>query len=358
MRLWEVDTTLFSRRGLKDSKDYHKDYQEHPKDYPKYLDHYDSEELKKKIDCGADTILSFPICNSYSFSQIEARIDIFLNFAKSDYLRQSERIARPLTEDVVSQKIANNEEVKVFDKEVKSVLERQLELTLDDIIQQIAVVLERLWGNLAYQKANEFMDNIHHCSTTKELLHQFGEWLKKSLECDVFTPYRVMELEDNTYLVPPEDSSLGRIAQNRDDDICSRVWKYQDFGFQRPEGSVSEFAFPLYDQAKHWSDLAVPNVTHVIQCRFNTNKPQRLLTASDENIIRELLHDFLPVFSNCLATEKRAATLGIIVHETRYSLINLHGALCRIDRELKNRSIPLTNNYYETNRPEKTAQGG
>ena len=100
-----------------------------------------------------DTVIWFPICNTYNFNQIEAGVGIFLNGSQLPRFGDDD--------DIYSIEYRNH-----------------LEVYFDDIVRNIALTLEKMWGNAAYQATSELIDSTLRCHTTTEMMRIFKEKLE------------------------------------------------------------------------------------------------------------------------------------------------------------------------------------
>ena len=331
-RLWKLDS---STQDLDNST--------------RYKDYYDEEFLKNITGRGANAILSFPLCNTYCYSQLEGRVDIFLDFHQAEYLLD---ILKTGCDETDLSRI-NSVRLDQY--------ERCLELMFDDIIPIISLEIEKLCGNIASQAANDLVDRIESKRSVKELFDELTNVIESNLLCDYCTIYEIQDTDENVFFVGPileEMKEREKIdVLNQKENIICKAYRYQDLVCLLPDhtsGFSSRFAFPVYDRARSRKNWSKPEtITHVILCQFKrseggngTEQTERILTASDENVIREMLHDFLPILTNSRATEIRAQSLGFISHELKHSLTSLHGALYRIQNGLrKHNLLPMNPDY-------------
>ena len=339
LRMWILNERQLPKR----TNDVHK---KNPNEYPKYLDHYDDHFLLKKINEGSDYVLSFPICNSYCYSQIEARVDLFLSSGDCEYLMESMEIANKRAPEITNKDCTISE---------NDVLERQLELTLDDMIVQIAVSLERLWGTIARQEANDLVSKINPIlmltlSKNKTevpsvtLLKTLANHIQEELECTTCNYHEVPKnISDIKYQQKVESANHTWTGN----DICSLAWKHDDFYCDNKtddsNAGETSFAFPIHDPRIEFENQSPEkSISHVFHCKIKSS----LLTASSENIISEMLHDFNPLLSSFSAIERRSRTLAFISHELLNSLINITEGVGEIQTIFRKKSIEITKDYF------------
>lgn len=291
-------------------------------------------------------ILWIPVCNSYNFNQIEARVDIFMKAEK----------------------------LPIFPGEDSPFAESyryKLEEYLEDVIQHIALTLEKMWGNIAYQAKSELVSETLQCFDSDSMYRNLLDRLRKRFshdtpyiegtdyttwsvfkyerEGDVFSIMDFKDVSSNKEQVFPKDRR--GILDTRDIDIWLTLVNPRNTSRKIPDITenntkkitLSSIAIPLFGLKRSEDDsqnFFIDNLGIIVGRRLS-----RVFSASDENTIQEMLSGFVPLLSNKISDERRARSVRFIRHELGHPISALDRLTDVIKNEMEFKSGSKYRNY-------------
>jgi len=324
-RVWEL-------LKLSDENEEHKAffgaYNTTQKQLEEHWDNLSKEEKKTSYD----TVIWIPICNTYNYNQIEARLDIFVDRSQFPVLQSGQKGT-------------------TFSVE-QSGYQHKLEGYLDDLVQNIGSALEKMWGHVAYQRSIELIDKIKKMKedqtsdamlkklidelTTHFLMGQGGcfyyEWFEEKGTLQRHAPWSLDNTTDDFFECNNNDPGYQPTTD-------------KDFWIGDEQGK-SWMAFPIFAPTNQDTNKKThsPEVFGIIRC-YRTNS--KSFTASDENTVREILADFVPLFLMRYISEHRMKSIRFIRHELKSPLGAITMAVDEIVEEVeKNRVIFSGNRNY------------
>jgi len=288
---------------------------------------------EKKTSC--DTVLWIPICNTYNYNQIEARLDIFVNNSELPILTEVQ-IVEGGTEKVVSFRFG------------QPGYQDKLEEYLDDLVQNIGSAMEKMWGNAAYQTTSELIDQVEDAQTSEVMLKKLIDTLTShfKLKQGGGIYYELSKEENLLRKCAPWSSEEDKIADEFDeckiDDPGYQSYVDKDFWVGKDSKGRSWMAFPIFDSTSREDNKEhFPEVFGIIRCCRADGKS---FTASDENTAREILADFVPPFLIHYISEHRMKSISFIRHELKCPLVAIKAAIKNIIKEVNDHKLIFSGN--------------
>ena len=282
-----------------------------------------------------NTILWIPICNTYNYNQIEARLGIFVNSEKLPNFK-------------------NGLEVPIDIKSGGKGYLHKLEEYLDDLVQNIGSALEKMWGNVAYQTTSELIEKVKGDQTSDAMLKKLIDELTSHFKLDGCFYYELSKEEDTLREYAPwsSDEIDDEFVECNEGDPGYQSKRYEDFWIgDDKEPKRAWMAFPIYAPSSREKcqptsrdknqEKKSPDVLGIFRCFRNNDKS---FTSSDENTAHKMIADFVPLFLIRYISERRMRSISFIRHELRSPVGAIDVATGNIVKEMKHNSWTFSGN--------------
>ena len=256
-----------------------------------------SKQLKERFDnlteeekkTSYDTVIWIPICNSYNYNQIEAKLDIFVNSSQLPVFQGGKEGATISIEQQGYQ--------------------HKLEEYFDDLVQNIGSALEKMWGNVAYQTTTDLIGEVEGNQTSNAMLKKLVGELKKHfvLTSCIYFGFSKEKRTLREY-APWSKKTADQLETSDQNDPSYQSMIDRDFVVADKPGRQSWMAFPIYDST-------IPNRLRPILGIIRCGRMNKSFTASDENTAHELITEFVPLFMNRYVSERRMGSISFLRHE-------------------------------------------
>ena len=284
-----------------------------------------------------DTVIWIPICNTYNYNQIEARLDIFVNSAEL-----------PTLKEISQEKDGEKDDSKEKFEFGRPGYQHKLEEYLDDLVRNIGSALEKVWGNAAYQTTSDLINKVDRAQTSDAMLKKlideltvhfdlkqggcfYYELSKEEGTLHEYAPWSSNEIDEE--FVECKGGNPGYQAKSDEDFWMEDIWGKDGKGKDKLERSW--MAFPICaPTSREANEEKHSSVLGIIRC-FRTNGIS--FTASDESTVSKMLADFVPLFLIRYVSERRMRSISFIRHELRSPLSAVNTTVENIVREVKNK---------------------